>query len=94
MGYNMQMATSTKPAGKHADIREMTFERALKELEHIVGRLERGDVELEESITIYERGEALKDHCDRLLKQAEAKVEKLTLGANGQPTGTEPFNAE
>ena len=90
----MQMATTNKPAAKHADIREMTFERALKELEHIVGRLERGDVELEESIVIYERGEALKDHCDRLLKQAEAKVEKLTLGPGGQPTGTEPFNAE
>jgi exodeoxyribonuclease VII small subunit len=72
----------------------MTFERALKELEHIVGRLERGDVELEESIAIYERGEALKDHCDRLLKQAEAKVEKLTLSPGGQPTGTEPFSAE
>jgi exodeoxyribonuclease VII small subunit len=94
MGHDMQMATTTKPAAKHADIREMTFERALKELEHIVGRLERGDVELEESIVIYERGEALKDHCDRLLKQAEAKVEKLTLGPGGQPTGTEPFNAE
>jgi exodeoxyribonuclease VII small subunit len=93
MGHDMQMATTKSPA-KHADIREMTFERALKELEHIVGRLERGDVELEESIVIYERGEALKDHCDRLLKQAEAKVEKLTLGPGGQPTGTEPFNVE
>ena len=85
---------ATKPTARHADIREMTFERALKELEHIVGRLERGDVELEESIAIYERGEALKDHCDRLLKQAEAKVEKLTLGPGGQPTGTEPFQSE
>ncbi|MEQ1650591.1 MAG: exodeoxyribonuclease VII small subunit, partial [Hyphomicrobiaceae bacterium] len=64
-----------------------------KELEAIVGRLERGDVELEESISIYERGEALKDHCDRLLKQAEAKVEKLTLGPGG-PTGTEPLEPE
>ena len=90
----MQMATKPAAGTRHADIREMTFERALKELEHIVGRLERGDVELEESISIYERGEALKDHCDRLLKQAEAKVEKLTLGPGGQPTGTEPFNAE
>ena len=89
----MQMATKTAGT-RHADIREMTFERALKELEHIVGRLERGDVELEESISIYERGEALKDHCDSLLKQAEAKVEKLTLGSGGQPTGTEPFNVE
>ena len=88
----MQPAVKTAP--RHTDIPEMTFERALKELEHIVGRLERGDVELEESISIYERGEALKDHCDRLLKQAEAKVEKLTLGAGGVPTGTEPFSVE
>ncbi len=80
-----------KAAAKHPDVKEMTFERALKELESIVGRLERGDVELEESITIYERGESLKEHCDRLLKQAEAKVEKLTLGPNGDPTGAEMF---
>jgi exodeoxyribonuclease VII small subunit len=70
----------------------MTFERALKELETIVSRLERGDVELEESILIYERGEALKEHCDRLLKQAEAKVEKLTFGADGTPQGTQPLD--
>lgn len=76
------------------DIKEMTFERALKELEVIVGRLERGDVELEESITIYERGEALKQHCDRLLKQAEAKVEKLAFDAGGNPRGTEPLDPE
>lgn len=86
------MTTAKAPARTHADIKEMTFERALKELESIVGRLERGDVELEESITIYERGEALRDHCDRLLKQAEAKVEKLTFGADGRPKGTEPFD--
>jgi exodeoxyribonuclease VII small subunit len=86
--------TMAKPVVKHTDIKDMTFERALKELETIVGRLERGDVELEESITIYERGEALKEHCDRLLKQAEAKVEKLTLGPSGVPTGTEPFKPQ
>jgi exodeoxyribonuclease VII small subunit len=91
--------TQPQPTGgrappRNADVRTMTFERALKELEHIVGRLERGDVELEESISIYERGEALRDHCDRLLKSAEAKVEKLTLGPGGQPTGTEPFRNE
>ena len=72
----------------------MSFERALKELESIVGRLERGDVELEESIVIYERGEALRDHCDKVLKQAEAKVERLTFGADGRPKGTEPFDPE
>jgi exodeoxyribonuclease VII small subunit len=87
--------TATKaPAKTHADIKDMTFERALKELEAIVGRLERGDVELEESIAIYERGESLRDHCDRLLKQAEAKVEKLTFGADGRPKGTEPLDPE
>ena len=80
-----------KPASKHVDIKEMSFEKALKELESIVGRLERGDVELEESINIYERGEALREHCDRLLKQAEAKVEKLTFNQAGEPAGTEPF---
>jgi exodeoxyribonuclease VII small subunit len=88
-----ELATSmTQAANKYADIKEMSFESALKELEAIVGRLERGDVELEESITIYERGEALRDHCDRLLKQAEAKVEKLTLDSEGKPTGTEPLD--
>lgn len=83
---------TAKPV-KFPDIRELTFERALKELEAIVSRLERGDVELEESIAIHERGEALRDHCDRLLKQAEAKVEKLMLDAEGRPTGTEPLDA-
>ena len=83
-----------KPAANHADIKAMSFETALKELETIVGRLEKGDVALEESITIYERGEALKAHCDSLLKQAEARVEKLTLNAHGEATGTEPFRAQ
>lgn len=83
-----------KVLNKHADIKDMTFERALKELEGIVSRLERGDVELEESIAIYERGEVLRDHCDRLLRQAEAKVEKITLGGNGVPKGTGPLDAE
>jgi exodeoxyribonuclease VII small subunit len=83
-----------KAMAKHLDIKDMSFEKALKELETIVGRLERGDVELEESITIYERGEALKEHCDRLLKQAEAKVEKLTLGPSGEPVGSEPLKLQ
>lgn len=90
----MEPARSSRAPARHADIKEMTFERALKELEAIVGRLERGDVELEESIAIYERGELLRDHCDRLLKQAEAKVEKLTFSADGTPKGTEPLDPE
>ena len=87
------MDMSTARAGaRHADIKELSFERSLKELETIVARLERGDVELEESISIYERGEALREHCDRLLKQAEAKVEKLTFNSDGAPKGTEPLD--
>ena len=86
--------TKTTGAERHADIGAMSFERALKELESIVGRLERGDVELEESISIYERGEMLKEHCDRLLKSAEAKVEKITFAADGTPKGSEPFTPE
>jgi len=70
------------------------FEQALKELEAIVDRLEKGDVELEASILIYERGEALKAHCDALLRKAEAKVEKISLNANNQPAGTEPLDVE
>ena len=82
------------PAKTLDDIKAMTFERALKELEAIVGRLERGDVDLEESITIYERGEALKRRCEELLRQAEARVEKITTDASGRPTGTEPLDVQ
>ena len=76
----------------NADVKNLSFEDALKELEGIVGRLERGDVALEESIAIYERGTALRAHCDGLLKLAEAKVEKLTLDGDGKPSGTQPLD--
>ncbi len=78
----------------HADVRSLSFEKALAELESIVQKLERGDVALEESVAIYERGEALKRRCDELLRQAEARVEKITLDASGKPTGTEPLDVE
>lgn len=78
----------------NADISAMSFEQALDLLEKIVDNLERGDVPLEESIRIYERGEALKAHCDRLLKAAEDKVEKIRLGRDGKPAGTEPLDSE
>jgi exodeoxyribonuclease VII small subunit len=83
-----------KPKDAHADIKTMKFEQAMRELEQIVTRLERGDVELEQSIEIYERGEALKAHCDQLLRRAEAKVEKITLNADGQPAGLTPLDME
>jgi exodeoxyribonuclease VII small subunit len=75
-------------------IDEMTFEKALAELEQIVGRLERGDVPLAESIAIYERGEALKARCAALLKEAEARVEKIRLSPDGKPQGIEPLDGE
>jgi exodeoxyribonuclease VII small subunit len=72
----------------------MSFEQALDALESIVNDLERGDVPLEQSIRIYERGEALKAHCDRLLKAAEDKVEKIRLSREGQPAGVEPLDPQ
>ena len=81
-------------AGKrdNADIAALSFEQALKELEQIVSKLERGDVELEPSIALYERGEALRAHCEQLLRRIEAKVEKITLDAQGQPNGSGPLD--
>jgi exodeoxyribonuclease VII small subunit len=76
------------------DIAKMSFEVALAELEGIVGKLETGKVDLDQSIAIYERGEKLKAHCDRLLKDAEARIEKITLKSDGTPGGTEPFEAK
>ena len=76
------------------DVGQLTFERAIEELESIVKRLEEGKVPLEESVAIYERGEALKRRCEELLRQAEARVEKITLDASGKPTGTERLDVE
>jgi exodeoxyribonuclease VII small subunit len=78
----------------NTDVAKLTFEKALAELEQIVQKLERGDVALEESVTIYERGEALKRRCEELLRLAEARVEKITLDAAGRPTGTEPLDVK
>jgi exodeoxyribonuclease VII small subunit len=77
---------------EHDDVKNMTFEAALAELEGIVGKLESGQAPLAESIAIYERGEALKAHCERLLKSAEARIEKITLSRDGVPSGTEPLD--
>jgi len=76
------------------DVGQLPFERAIEELESIVKRLEEGKVPLEESIAIYERGEALKRRCEDLLRQAEARVEKITLDAAGKPSGSEPLDVE
>jgi len=74
-------------------IPEMTFEEALAELESVVTRLERGDVALDDSIRLYERGALLRKRCQDKLAEAEEKVSRITLGDGGQPTGLQPFDA-
>jgi exodeoxyribonuclease VII small subunit len=84
------MAKDSK--NQNNDVAALPFEKALAELESIVQRLEKGDVALEESIRIYERGEALKGRCEALLREAEARVEKITRDAGGRVTGAEPLD--
>jgi len=74
-------------------VEEMSFEEAMHELEAVVGALERGEVALEESIRLYERGAALKARCEVKLKEAEEKVAAITLDQTGKPTGTTPVEA-
>ncbi|MCV2873998.1 exodeoxyribonuclease VII small subunit [Defluviimonas sp. WL0050] len=73
-----------------SDIAKMSFEEAMNALEGVVRDLESGNVELEKSIALYEQGARLKAHCEKKLKEAEEKVAKITLGPDGQPTGTTP----
>lgn len=84
------MPDATTPA----PVADMSFEAAMGELEAIVDKLEKGNVPLEESIAFYERGEALKSHCDNLLKSAELRVEKVRLRADGTPSGTAPLDGD
>jgi exodeoxyribonuclease VII small subunit len=81
-------------AGKNDDVRSMSFENALQQLEQIVGKLEQGSVPLEDSIELYERGEALKERCAALLGAAEARIQKITLSADGRPTGAQPLDPD
>ena len=72
-------------------VSEMTFEQAMSELERIVTELERGDVPLEDSISLYEKGAELKKRCETKLKEAEQKVAAITLDEEGSVTGTKPL---
>ncbi len=73
-------------------IEAMSFEEALRALEEIVGQLERGDVPLDQSITLYERGEALRAACQKRLDAAQARIEKIVTGSDGRPVGTAPLD--
>ena len=75
------------------DLSQMSFEEALRALEDVVRRLETGEVPLEESIDLYERGEQLRKHCQARLDAAQARIEKIVAGPDGKAAGTEPFDA-
>lgn len=75
-------------------IEEMSFEEAMGELEAVVARLESGDAPLDQSIDLYERGALLRKRCEKQLKNAEMRVEKIIQGADGTAAGTAPFDAE
>ncbi len=75
-----------------ADIAAMTFEDALKALEDVVRKLESGEVPLDDSITLYERGEALRRHCQERLDAAQQRIERIVAGPDGVATGTQPFD--
>ena len=79
--------------GQAPDIAGMSFEDALKALEDVVRRLETGEVPLDESIGLYERGEALRQHCQARLDAAQARIEKIVAGPDGKATGAVPFDA-
>ena len=85
----MSMADNTL-----VEVKKLYFERAIEELETIVKRLEDGKVPLEESVAIYERGEALKRRCEELLRQAEARVEKITTDASGEARSVAPLDVQ
>jgi exodeoxyribonuclease VII small subunit len=73
-------------------ISELSFEAALKRLEEIVRRLESGEESLDESIRLYGEGDALRQQCENRLKAAQARIEKIQIGRDGQPAGTAPFD--
>ena len=75
------------------DVSKLSFEQAMAELERVVRALEGGDVPLEDSIALYERGDALRRHCEAKLKAAEERVEQITADAEGNAAGLKPFDA-
>jgi len=74
------------------NISDMSFEEALRALQQVVRQLEDGEVPLDQSITLYERGEKLRAHCQARLDAAQARIEAIVLDAKGQPTGTKAFD--
>lgn len=80
-------------AGETENIDTLSFEEALRALETIVRQLESGDVPLEDSITLYEKGDRLRQHCQKRLDAAQARIERIVQGPDGSAAGTQPFDA-
>ena len=83
---------SDQTADQPDAISELSFEAALKRLEEIVRRLESGDAPLDESILLYGEGDRLRQQCEARLQAAQARIEKIQIGRDGQPAGTAPFD--
>ena len=81
-------------AEEQSQISDLSFEQALRELEGVVRRLESGDVPLDESIDLYERGEQLRKACQKRLDAAQARIEKIVTDGQGRASGTAPFDAD
>ena len=77
----------------HGEIGDLSFEAALQRLEEIVRTLEKGEAPLDQSIALYQEGERLKRHCEARLKDAQARIEQIALGSDGEPAGMKPFDA-
>jgi exodeoxyribonuclease VII small subunit len=92
MLHGMDEHAASPAAGP--DISRMSFEEALAALEGIVQQLERGDVPLDQSISLYERGEALRAACQQRLDAAQARIEKIVTGADGRAAGTQAFDSD
>ena len=75
-----------------SDISALSFEDALRALEDVVRKLESGEVPLDDSISLYERGEALRKHCQSRLDAAQTRIERIVAGPDGAPAGTQPFD--
>ncbi len=73
---------------------ELSFEVAMQELEQIVSTLEKGSISLDDSVALYARGKILQDRCEKLLSDAESRIEKITLGENGAIKGVKPLDIE
>lgn len=77
----------------NSDIAALTFEEALRALEEIVRSLESGDVPLDKTMDLYERGEKLRAHCQTRLDAAQMRIDKIVNGPDGLAAGTQPFDA-